>query len=55
LNEITEGDNVIIKINDTVRDNVDFVVLSNRALTYIKPDTKEILQFVKIGGCEYFH
>jgi hypothetical protein len=31
LNGLTEGNNVIIKFNDTVRDNVDFVVLSNRA------------------------
>jgi hypothetical protein len=32
LNAITEGDNVIFKFNDTVRDNVHFVVLNNRTL-----------------------
>jgi hypothetical protein len=31
-NGITEGDNVIVKLNDTVRYNVDFVVLNNQAL-----------------------
>jgi hypothetical protein len=36
LNGITVGDNVIVKLNDTVRDNVDLVVLNNRALYYYR-------------------
>jgi hypothetical protein len=40
LNGITEGDNVIIKFNDTIRDNIDFVVLNNWSLV------KDCLQLV---------
>jgi hypothetical protein len=34
LHGITEWDNVIVKFNDTVKDNIGFVILNNRALGY---------------------
>jgi tetrahydrodipicolinate N-succinyltransferase len=32
VNGITVGDNVIVKFNYSVRDDIDFVVLNNQAL-----------------------